>query len=292
MCKDMRKALLLMMTAIVLVSCSENKQEDEFNITDKFVGTLNIYEKYTKNGDGSITYSGIPWGGLVGVMREHNLPVDWSKYESITFEFAEPTKVETQILVSDRLKTWGRAGITSLTCFFNDQDVSFINEVTLQLADSATITVKKVRLSPLATNWASTTAWEGDCSFGNWEDGFFVSQENFENLVEGDKLEFIFTTDQSDPSITYWLFKTIYAGTENTLEGNYIELNKWGCAVVGRDATVYRISLTANDIAMLKKNGLYVNGFYNRVTQCNLLRKMYKEVQTEDNTANESQDNY
>ena len=55
---------------------------------------------------------------------------------------------------------------------------------------------------------------------------------------------------------------------------------------MGRDATSYRIALTANDIAKLKELGLYVNGYYNIVTKVNLLRKVY---QLEETTTEESQ---
>jgi hypothetical protein len=74
-----------------------------------------------------------------------------------------------------------------------------------------------------------------------------------------------------------------------TLEGNNSELNKWGCAVVGRDATSYRISLTANDIENLRKVGLFVNGYYNIVTKVNLLRKLYQQEEVEETTTEESQ---
>jgi hypothetical protein len=40
---------------------------------------------------------------------------------------------------------------------------------------------------------------------------------------------------------------------------------------------VYRITLTAEDVVNLQKSGLFVNGYYNIVTRCNLLRKMPKE---------------
>ena len=54
----------------------------------------------------------------------------------------------------------------------------------------------------------------------------------------------------------------------------------------GRDATSYRIALTANDIAKLKELGLYVNGYYVIVTKVNILRKVY---QLEETTTEESQ---
>ena len=282
----MKKILLMTLAAVILTACRQEVQEDKYDITSKFNVTYNIYENFETNDDGSITYYASAWGGLVGVMKEHNLPVDWTPYESITFQFAEPTKVETQVQISEEVKTWGREGISSLTCFFDGLDVRNVSEVLFQATDSTTITIKSIRLTPIASNWDSRTIWEGECHFGNWENGFVIQPENFMNVLEGDKLEFIFTTDRTDFGRTYWLFKTIYSGTDMTLEGNYNELNKWGCAAVGRDATSYRIALTANDIANLRKVGLFVNGYYNIVTKVNLLRKMHQQ---EEMTTEESQ---
>lgn len=279
----MKKVLLMTLAAVCLTACKQEVQVDKYDITSKFKATYNIYESFENNNDGSITYNASAWGGLVGIMKEHNLPVDWTPYESITFEFAEPTKIETQVLISENVKTWGRAGITSLTCFFDGLDVRSVSEVIFQATDSTTITIKSVRLTPRASNWDSRTIWEGECHFGNWENGFVIQPEHFMNISEGDKLEFIFTTDRTDFGRTYWLFKTIYSGTDMTLEGNYNELNKWGCAYVGRDATSYRIALTANDIENLRKVGLFVNGYYNIVTKVNLLRKLYEEETITDN---------
>ena len=272
----MKKILLMTLAAVILTACRQDVQEDKYDITSKFRATYNIYESFTNNRDGSITYNASPWGGLVGIIKERNLPVDWTPYESITFEFAEPTKIETQVLISEKVKTWGRAGITSLTCFFDGLDVRNVSEVIFQATDTMTITIKSVRLRPIVDNWDSRTIWEGECHFNNWENGIYLPSETFTNLSEGDKLEFIFTTDRTDFGRTYWLFKTIYDGTDMTLEGNYNELNKWGCAAVGRDATHYRIALTANDIANLRKVGLFVNGYYNIVTKVNLVRKLHE----------------
>ena len=282
----MKKILLMALVAVTLTACKQDIQEDKYNITSKFRATYNIYENFKTNDDGSITYNASRWGGLVGIMKERNLPVDWTPYESITFEFAEPTKVETQVLISEEVKTWGREGITSLTCFFDGLDVRNVREVVFQASDTTTITIKKVRLTPIHNHWDSRTIWEGECHFGNWENGFVIQPEHFMTASEGDKLEFIFTTDRNDIDRTYWLFKTIYSSTDMTLEGNYNELNKWGCAAVGRDATSYRIALTDNDIAKLRKLGLFVNGYYNIVTKVNLLRKL---SQYEETTPEESQ---
>ncbi len=275
----MKKLLSYMAIALLLTACGSSSERDEFDITSKFIGTWNIYEKVVQNDDGSVTYTSVPWGGLMANMKERNYPVDWTAYEAVTFEFAEPTKVETQAVLSGIVSTWGRKGITSLTCHFDGQNVSAVTEVALQTADSTTLTVKSVRLSPAASVWDSTPIWEGRCEVGNWENGIIIDKSQFETAIAGDKLEIAYTTDQSDPTRVYWQVKTVYYDGENqtTLQGNDSELNDWGCASVSRDATLYRIMLTDKDVSNLKRYGLYLNGYYTIITRCSLLRRDFVE---------------
>lgn len=270
----MKKRLLPLMTIGLLLACSgqPNKEEDENSLLSRFNSTMNIHESVVKNADGTVTYQAVEWGGLIGTVKEHNLPVDWSEYESVTIDFATPPKVETQLLVSDKYKAYGKAGISSLTCNFDGQDVSSIDEVTLQAATPGTIVVKDVRLTPVTTNWKKVPLRTVACTFGNWQDGFTLQPDLFAQAHQGDKLEFLYTTDTSNPELENWLIKTIYGGTETTFEGNDNALNKWGCAPVGRRSTVYRIPLTAKDVANLKKKGAFVNGLNLNVTQVNLLQ--------------------
>ena len=268
------KTICILATCALLTSCSLNLHpEDENVLTAKFNSTWNVHEGVERNINGVITYDALPWGGLVADVKYRNMPVDWSNYESITFEFAEPTKVPTQIMVSDKLKTVGKAGISSLTCYFDGQDLKSVNEVALQASDTSVLKVKNVFLTPGRSVWESSPIWEGDCTLGNWENGFVVKPEEFTSAVEGDKIEFIIKTDVSDPDRGYWLLKTVYNKTENTLEGNDNELNQWGCSMMGQAATSYRILLTANDVKNLREKGLFVNGYYTNVTQVNLLRR-------------------
>ena len=268
------KTICILATCALLTSCSLNLHpEDENVLTTKFNSTWNVHEGVERNINGVITYDALPWGGLVADVKYRNMPVDWSNYESITFEFAEPTKVQTQIMVSDKLKTLGKPGISSLTCYFDGQDLKSVNEVALQASDTSVLKVKNVFLTPGRSVWESSPIWEGDCALGNWENGFVVKPEEFTSAVEGDKIEFIIKTDVSDPDRGYWLLKTVYNKTENTLEGNDNELNQWGCSMMGQAATSYRILLTANDVKNLREKGLFVNGYYTNVTQVNLLRR-------------------
>ena len=271
----MKKLFWLSILAL-LTACgtADKTSEDDQNLLSKFNSTWNIYEKVEQNEDGTVTYRALPWGGLVGSFKVQNQPVDWSGHEGITFEFAEPTKVAVQVMISDQLRTWGKAGITSLTCSFDGQNVKNIDEVSLQASDTTVIIVKRVTLSPNDAVWEAETVWEGECNMGDWANGFVIKPEKFETAHEGDKLEFIFTTDKANAH-NYWIFKTVYSGTGNTLEGNDNELNEWGCASVGKESTAHRIVLTASDVTNLREKGLFVNGYFMNVTQCNLLHKIY-----------------
>lgn len=277
------KKILMMVASVLLIACvSKTNSEDDLTLNSKFNSTWNIHESFEHNDDGSITYNSIPWGGLSANMTERNLPVDWSQYESLTVEYTGPTKVGTQVKIGTRVIVYGKKGISKLTIYFDGQDVSQVAEVIIQTADSSSLGVKKVYLTPGTSQWDSTPIWTGECSFGNWENNFVIDADKFADAEPGDQLEFIYQNDTSDPSIIYWLFKTIYQGTEKTLEGNDYQLNEWGCSPVG-DGGVFRIHLTANDVKELKKRGLFTNGYYNIVTQVNLLRKGYTNANPDAN---------
>jgi len=267
------KNFWMAIVAMLFVGCA-NTDIDPNDITYKFDGTWNIHESFERNSDGSITYHATPWGGLVASLRERNLPVDWSGYESISVEFAEPTKLSTQLQFSNKIRTFGRVGITTLRLYFDGQDVSQVDEVAIQAADTCTLKIKRVYLTPGTSVWDSTPIWVGECVFGNWENGFSVDASHFMDAQEGDQLEFVYTNDTSNPQVIYWQFKTIYNGTESTLEGNADQLNDWGCASVGNSG-IFRIHLTAKDVKELRKVGLFCNGYYNIVTQVNLLKRGY-----------------
>lgn len=267
--------LLLTLTILLLPSACTlpwMQEDDPLDITPKLKATWNIHEKIEHHGDGSVTYQSVRWGGIVALVKEHNLPVDWSGYESITYEFAEPLKVDVQVWVAGVVR-YAKKGITKFTCYFDGIDMHQVNEVVLQTVEPTVMTIKSLTLTPVSGSWDSTPIWEGECILGNWENGFTIAPEQFSTAMVGDKLEFVFTTDVSDLSRTYWQLKTIYNATDQILEGNSNEVNDWGCAQLGEKATTYRIRLTAKDVKQLKKRGLFANGYYAIVTQVNLLRK-------------------
>lgn len=132
------------------------------------------------------------------------------------------------------------------------------------------VVVSKVELeSAVATT--STQIWSGECVFGNWAEGFNVPAEKFADASAGDILEFVYTTDTNTKE-TWWQFKTIFSGTEETLSSNKDDLNEYGCASVASGSTSYKIVLNAEDVAKLKEKGMFVNGHYVIVTAVNLIQ--------------------
>ena len=172
------KKLWTLLAPVLLVACIGGN-DDPNDITDKFDGTRNIHESFERHSDGSISYHAIPWGGLEASVRDRNLPVDWSGYESITIEFAEPLKHSVQVKLSNKMRTFGRVGITKLRYYFDGQDATQVDYVAIQSSDSCTLEIKRVYLTPGTSAWETTKLWEGECSFGNWENGIKIPASQF-----------------------------------------------------------------------------------------------------------------
>ena len=122
---------------------------EHISIIDKFNSTWNGSETLTHNADGSITFNAVSWGGLSAWLAENDIPVDWSEYSKIVFEYAEPATVNTQIIVqtvTGDVKAWGEVGITKLECPFEGADVTQVNQVALQCSDVTTLVIKDIYL--------------------------------------------------------------------------------------------------------------------------------------------------
>ncbi len=116
---------------------------DKESIIGNFTYNWNENESMTVNEDGSITYNSVGWGGLAAWYGG----VDWSAYDKLVMEFAEPTTVNTQILVGGTdASVWGDTGITKLECLFLGCDMTNVEQVALQTADPTTLTVTDIYL--------------------------------------------------------------------------------------------------------------------------------------------------
>ena len=264
--------LLVLMAAVLAVACSDAPTGGDRDITSLFKNRWNINEEVIQNSDGTITYNAIQWGGLVADFNSKEEPEDWSKYEKIVFEFAERTTVRTQLVINQKVVSYGSSGIKTLSAPLVGIDTKDVKAVALQAYENTTIHVKSIVLKEGKEADFTTPIWEGECIMGNWESGFLVDAEQFKDAKPGNVLEFVYSTDTTNPTVYYWQVRSVYSGTEQTLEGNANELNEWGCATLGKGTTRYRITLTENDVEQLKKLGLFVNGYYITVTQCFLLQ--------------------
>ena len=138
----MKKILLSL--AMVVVALAANATTED--ITAKFTYTWNSAESLTNNEDGSITFNAVSWGGLAAWLATDEGKCDWSAWKKVVFEFAEPTTVNTQILVGEA-SAWGDVGITSLECSFEGKDMSAIDQIALQASAATTITITRIYLS-------------------------------------------------------------------------------------------------------------------------------------------------
>lgn len=123
---------------------------EKVSLIDSFNYTWNKAESFEKAEDGTITFNAVQWGGLAGWFAPDDVPSDWSEYTKIVFEFAEPTTVETQILVkngdNDVASAWGEIGIKKLECSFDGKDVSQVTQCALQAANPATLKITAIYL--------------------------------------------------------------------------------------------------------------------------------------------------
>lgn len=277
----MRKLLLLtLVLASLVVSCGPPTDDSELDITSEFNLRWNVNENLIHNKDGSITFEAVRWGGMAANMVKDDVPADLSDYEKIVFEFAQPTEQNTQIIVNETMMAWGKRGITKLEGILMGHDMSKVTQIALQASDATTIIVNRVWLQKSTTKWSSSTLWEGNIDLGNWNHNIVLEPDKFFNANPGDMLEFHFSTDTTDPEITYWQIKTVYNDeganaleTAHTLAGNANELNDWGCVTISSGATDYRITLTATDVRRLQEYGLFLNGYHIILKRCNLLQQ-------------------
>ena len=124
--------------------------KEEFDITQGW-NTWNSAETIEYNADGTMTFNCVAWGGISKWLGG----ADWSQYNSLVFEFAQPTTVATQAFVqyaaedaagSTNATQWADAGATSVSIDL-DERKNAVNQFALQGSDVSTIIIKAVYLT-------------------------------------------------------------------------------------------------------------------------------------------------
>lgn len=125
------------------------EEGDKVNMIDNFNYTWNQAESIERTEDG-IIFTTAEWGGLAGWFAPDDVPSDWSEYSKIVFEFAEPTTVNTQILVSNGSENvasaWGEPGINKLECSFTGKDLSKVAQCALQTSAPTVLKITAIYL--------------------------------------------------------------------------------------------------------------------------------------------------
>jgi len=120
-------------------------ESETLDLIDRFTSCWNGSETNTHNDDGTVTYNAVQWGGLAAWIGGE----DWSEYEKIVFEFAEPTTFATQIFLQyadgTETKAWINDGAATAECTLEAGKVA-VNQAALQCAEAGTLTITKIYL--------------------------------------------------------------------------------------------------------------------------------------------------
>lgn len=117
-------------------------------ITDRFSYCWAADKGETVTTDGTnLIYNGVQWGGVACWLGG----ADWSEYDKVVFEFAEPTPIATQIFIQgpsnmEIAKVWVNAGADKAECLFAGLDVSNVAQIALQAAAVGTIKISRIYL--------------------------------------------------------------------------------------------------------------------------------------------------
>lgn len=135
------------MAAVLLTFIgSMNVKAGIVDLTDNYRSGYcwNGEESISVGADGVITFNAKEWGGMAVWFGGQ----DWSMYESLTFEFAEPTPCGGGINIMDGGPWVGYdAGATSAVATLTGATVNNITQVALQAGADATLKIKRVYLT-------------------------------------------------------------------------------------------------------------------------------------------------
>ncbi len=120
------------------------------DILPNFTYTWNSSETFETQADGSVIFNALQWGGLAYWLGE----ADWSNYEKLVVEYAEPTAALTQIKIQGcvpEMEAQAPAGSTILEAPFEGFDMTKVSQVALQAAEDGTFHISRIYLVPKAT---------------------------------------------------------------------------------------------------------------------------------------------
>ena len=140
----MKKLLTLFVIAVMAATSYAQNPGDKVDIMGRIGYCWKGDESFT-NDNGVITFNSVDWGGLAAWIGGE----DWSGYSKIVFEFGEPTPVACQIQLqteAGNYTSWGNPGIEKKQLVFENLDVTKVNQLAFQAADTATALGRRRRV--------------------------------------------------------------------------------------------------------------------------------------------------
>lgn len=120
---------------------------DIVDITKKFSGCWGKSESIEQNSDGSIIFHGQEWGGLVYWLGNE----DWSEYEKLVFELAQPSPCAIQPIVlylegTEPDRHYMSAGTTEVFIELPESKREHVSQVALQTSQKADVVINRIYL--------------------------------------------------------------------------------------------------------------------------------------------------
>ena len=136
------------LTLLLMVSSGLSIQAEEIvDITSKFTYCWGGSESLIRHADGSITFHGQEWGGLAAWIGDE----DWTEYNQLVFELAEPSPCAVQpiVLYPNGVQSdshYMEAGTTKAYVDLSENKRQHVSQLALQTSKQATIVITRIYL--------------------------------------------------------------------------------------------------------------------------------------------------
>ena len=154
--KVMIKYIRILLLLVIMLSTSDAYAQQYIDCEsrgnvylrlDVFSWCWNEKESFSRDENNWIIYNGVEWGGLVSTYDNE----DWSGYEKVVFEFAEPVPVDVQIYMDfgtsgDEVTNMTSKGATSAEFSRGSLDWSHVHALVLQPSQKCTLKITSVYL--------------------------------------------------------------------------------------------------------------------------------------------------
>ena len=140
----MKHWVAILLTTVIGLTA---QAEDTVDIMSRFTYCWGSSESLTRNADGSITFHGQEWGGLAAWIGDE----DWTEYDMLVFELAEPSPCAVQpiVLYPSGIESdshYMETGTTKAFVELSENKREHVRHIALQTSKPATIVITRIYL--------------------------------------------------------------------------------------------------------------------------------------------------